>query len=57
MYYRLFDGFIKRRDTYPGGPPAYFEDWTEAVPCAIDALYGVQTILGDGVVVSGCKFT
>ncbi|KAG2040424.1 hypothetical protein BDR03DRAFT_948691 [Suillus americanus] len=51
---RLEDGFVKYRDTYPGGPVAFFADVSQGTYVIKHALYVLQTLLADGVVVYRC---
>ncbi|KAG1848098.1 hypothetical protein DFJ58DRAFT_476131 [Suillus subalutaceus] len=51
---RLEDGFVKYRDTYPGGPVAFFADVSQGLYVIKHALYVLQTLLADGVVVYRC---
>lgn len=51
---RVEDGLVKYRDTYPGGPVAFFADVTEEMFVIKHALYVLQTLLADGVVVFRC---
>ena len=49
---RVMYGLILYRDTWPGGPVGYFEDvslWTFNVK---NHLYIIQSLIGDGVIVS-----
>lgn len=48
---RLYDGFITLRDTFPGGPPAYFGDIAQTTFVFKQAVYIVHTFVGDVVVV------
>ena len=46
------EGLILYRDSYQGGPIAYFSDvslWTFSIK---NHVYIVQTLIGDGVIVS-----
>lgn len=49
---RIHTGFVTVRDTYPGGPVAFFASVTEKTFVIKNALYSLQTVVGDGVVVS-----
>jgi len=44
-------GLVKYRDTFPGGPVAFFTDVTQDTFVIKNAIYSAQTLLGDGVVV------
>jgi hypothetical protein len=46
------EGLILYRDTYPGGPVAYFSDVSQWTFVAKNCVYTAQTLIGDGVVVS-----
>jgi len=48
---RIEDGLVKYRDTFPDGPPAFFADITQRTSVSKNAIYTLQTLLGDGVVV------
>ncbi|KAG1842251.1 hypothetical protein DFJ58DRAFT_732108 [Suillus subalutaceus] len=43
-------GLVKYRDTFPGGPVAFFADVTQDTFVIKNAIYTLQTLLGDGVV-------
>ena len=49
---RVMFGLILYRDTFPGGPTAYFLDVSEWTWNAKNHIYIVQSLIGDGVVVS-----
>jgi hypothetical protein len=49
---RIEDGLVKYRDTFPGGPPAFFADVAQGTFVVKNVIYVMQTLLGDGVVVS-----
>ncbi|KAG1744858.1 hypothetical protein EDB19DRAFT_1960659 [Suillus lakei] len=51
---RVENGFVKYRDTWPGGPAAFFADVTEETYVIKHALYIFQTVLADGVMVYRC---
>ncbi|KAF7368009.1 hypothetical protein MSAN_00866700 [Mycena sanguinolenta] len=51
---RLNIGLILDRDTYPGGPAAFFANPSENTFVFKNAVYGFQTVLGDGVVIYRC---
>ncbi|KAG1737495.1 uncharacterized protein EDB91DRAFT_1290340 [Suillus paluster] len=48
---RIEDGLVKHRDTFPGGPTSYFGDFTLKTYATKHALYLLQTLLADGVVI------
>jgi hypothetical protein len=47
-------GLVKYRDTFPGGPVAFFTDVTQDTFVIKNAIYSAQTLLGDGVVIYRC---
>ncbi|KAG2140175.1 hypothetical protein DEU56DRAFT_735068 [Suillus clintonianus] len=47
-------GLVQYRDTYPGGPMAFFADFHRGTFVAKNAIYTLQTLLGDGVVIYRC---
>lgn len=47
-------GLVKYRDTFPGGPVAFFTDVTQSTFVTKNAIYTLQTLLGDGVVIYRC---
>ncbi|KAG2120250.1 hypothetical protein DEU56DRAFT_928448 [Suillus clintonianus] len=51
---RVQDGLIKYRDTFPGGPVAFFGDVSQETYVIKHALYIIQTLLADGVVIYRC---
>lgn len=51
---RADDALIKYRDTFPGGPGAFFADVTQETYVIKYALYVLQTLLADGVVIYRC---
>ncbi|KAG2053865.1 hypothetical protein BDR06DRAFT_885126 [Suillus hirtellus] len=51
---RVEDGLVKYRDTYPGGPAAFFADVAQETYVIKHALYVLQTLLADGMVVYRC---
>ncbi|KAG2141893.1 hypothetical protein DEU56DRAFT_734031 [Suillus clintonianus] len=51
---RVQDGLVKYRDTFPGGPVAFFGDITQVTYVIKHALYMIQTLLADGVVIYRC---
>jgi hypothetical protein len=48
---RLYSGLVHFRDTYPGGPPAWFANSNDPSFVFKNAVYGFQTVVGDGVAV------
>ncbi|KAH7904415.1 hypothetical protein BJ138DRAFT_914059 [Hygrophoropsis aurantiaca] len=51
---RLVDGLVTYRDTFPKGPPAFFADVAQETFIFTNAVYSLQTLLGDGVVIYRC---
>ncbi|KAG1729894.1 hypothetical protein EDB19DRAFT_1897124 [Suillus lakei] len=51
---RLENGFVKYRDTFPGGPAAFFQDISQPTFLSKNILYAFQTMLGDGVLIYRC---
>ncbi|KAJ8586836.1 hypothetical protein M405DRAFT_771087 [Rhizopogon salebrosus TDB-379] len=51
---RIEDGLVKYRDTFPGGPPAFFPDVAQGTFVIKNVIYVVQTLLGNGVVIYRC---
>ncbi|KAG1812894.1 uncharacterized protein BJ212DRAFT_1276239 [Suillus subaureus] len=51
---RLEDGFVKYRDTFPGGPVAFFQDISQPTFVTKNLIYALQTMIGDGVVIYRC---
>jgi len=51
---RIMEGLILYRDTYPGGPIAYFSDMSQWTFVSTNYLYTAQTLVGDGVVIYRC---
>jgi hypothetical protein len=45
-------GLVTQRDSFPGGPTAFFADVTQSAFIARGCVFTLQTLLGDGVVVS-----
>ncbi|KAJ7653196.1 hypothetical protein DFH06DRAFT_1093434 [Mycena polygramma] len=52
--WRIYDGFITFRDSYPGGTAAWFSNLREPSFIVKSIIYSVQTALGDGVVIYRC---
>jgi len=48
---RVVLGFVKYRDTFPGGPAAYFADITQPLYVAKNLIFTSQTLVGDAVLV------
>ncbi|KAI9573109.1 hypothetical protein HD554DRAFT_1142366 [Boletus coccyginus] len=51
---RVMNGLILYRDTYPGGPVAYFSDVSQWTFYAKNQVYIAQTVVGDGVILYRC---
>ncbi|KIJ62366.1 hypothetical protein HYDPIDRAFT_176509 [Hydnomerulius pinastri MD-312] len=51
---RIEEGLVLYRDTFPGGPPAFFADVAQETFVFKNAVYSLQTLLGDGVVIYRC---
>ncbi|EGN97791.1 hypothetical protein SERLA73DRAFT_182539 [Serpula lacrymans var. lacrymans S7.3] len=51
---RLEEAFVEYRDTFPGGPIAFFSDIKLWGVVSKNVLYTLQTMLGDGVVIYRC---
>ncbi|KAJ7708731.1 hypothetical protein B0H17DRAFT_971287 [Mycena rosella] len=51
---RIYSGLVVFRDTYPGGPPAWFANTSDPSFIFKNAVYSFQTALGDGVVIYRC---
>lgn len=49
---RIEEGLVKYRNTFPGGPVAFFADGTQETYVIKSAVVVMQTLLGDGVVKS-----
>ena len=49
---RIMEGLILYRDTWPGGPVAFFADVSQWTFVYKNYVYTAQTLLGDGVIVS-----
>ncbi|KAJ7751340.1 hypothetical protein B0H14DRAFT_2405650, partial [Mycena olivaceomarginata] len=51
---RLVVAFVTLRDSYPGGPSAWFANPSQRSFITKNAVYTFQTVLGDGVVIYRC---
>ncbi|KAG1827778.1 hypothetical protein EV424DRAFT_596629 [Suillus variegatus] len=51
---RVEDGLVKYRNTFPGGPAAFFADYTQETYVVKTTVILMQTLLADGVVVYRC---
>ncbi|KAG2142360.1 hypothetical protein DEU56DRAFT_979546 [Suillus clintonianus] len=47
-------GLVTYRDTYPGGPVAFFADPAQKTLAMLHVFYFLQTLLADGVVIYRC---
>lgn len=52
---RVCNGLVYKRDTFPGGPIAFFSAPSETTFIAKNIVYLFQTLLGDGVLVRLCE--
>jgi len=48
---RIDEGLVKYRDTFPDGPRAFFADVAQNTFVMKNAIFTLQTLVGDGVVV------
>lgn len=53
---RVQDGLVNYRDTFQGGPEAFFSDVTERTYIVKHMLYVLQTLLADGAMIYRCYF-
>ncbi|KAG1728063.1 uncharacterized protein EDB91DRAFT_1022189, partial [Suillus paluster] len=51
---RTEEGLVQQRDTFPGGPVAFFADVAQWSFVYKNLLYTLQTLVGDGVVIYRC---
>ncbi|KAG2040540.1 hypothetical protein BDR03DRAFT_130235 [Suillus americanus] len=51
---RLEDGLVKYRNTFPGGPAAFFQDISQPTFFTKNIIYAFQIMLGDGVLIYRC---
>ncbi|KAI9061004.1 hypothetical protein FKP32DRAFT_1654885 [Trametes sanguinea] len=51
---RISNGLVFKRDTFPGGPVAFFSQPSETTFIAKNIVYLFQTLLGDGVLIYRC---
>ncbi|KAG2088951.1 uncharacterized protein F5147DRAFT_726486 [Suillus discolor] len=51
---RVEDGLVKYRNTFPGGPVAFFADLSQYTFTVKNVLYILQTLVADGVVIYRC---
>ncbi|EIW82600.1 hypothetical protein CONPUDRAFT_163727 [Coniophora puteana RWD-64-598 SS2] len=51
---RVIEGLVIYRDTYPGGPAAFFADVSQWTFAFKSLLWTLQTLIGDGVVIFRC---
>ena len=48
---RVENGFVKYRDTFPGGPAVYFADTTQPLYLIKSTIFTLQTMVADGALV------
>jgi hypothetical protein len=48
---RIEQGLVTYRNTFPGGPAAFFADVTQVTFVVKNIIYTMQTMIGDGIVV------
>jgi hypothetical protein len=53
---RTEDGLVTYSNTYPGGPAAYFADVAQETYVVKNAIYILQTLVGDAVAVGSIFF-
>ncbi|KAI0660062.1 hypothetical protein C8Q70DRAFT_1053304 [Cubamyces menziesii] len=53
-FIRACRGLVLKRESYPGGPIAFFTQPSEWTFVAKNAVYTVQTLLGDGILIYRC---
>ncbi|KAG1886506.1 hypothetical protein F4604DRAFT_1721975 [Suillus subluteus] len=51
---RIEQGLVTYRNTFPGGPPAFFADVAQETFVIKNVIYTFQTMLGDGVLIYRC---
>ncbi|KAG1798261.1 uncharacterized protein HD556DRAFT_1354430 [Suillus plorans] len=51
---RIEEGLVTYRDTFTGGPAAFFADVTQITFVVKNIIYTMQTMLGDGMVIYRC---
>lgn len=51
---RIEQGLVVQRNTFPGGPQAFFADVAQTTFISKNSIYTLQTLLGDGVVIYRC---
>ncbi|KIM81615.1 hypothetical protein PILCRDRAFT_821390 [Piloderma croceum F 1598] len=51
---RLEEGLVLQRDTFPGGPQAFFADVAQLTFMSRNSIFVIQTTLGDAVVIYRC---
>ncbi|KAG2340514.1 hypothetical protein BDR05DRAFT_937670 [Suillus weaverae] len=51
---RIEQGLVTYRDTFPGGPAAFFADVAQVTFVIKNIIYTLQTMLGDGMVIYRC---
>jgi hypothetical protein len=51
---RIEQGLVTYRNTFPGGPAAFFADITQVTFVVKNIIYTMQTMIGDGIVIYRC---
>jgi len=51
---RIEQGLVVQRNSFPGGPSAFFADVTQSTFISKNSVYTLQTLLGDGVLIYRC---
>jgi hypothetical protein len=51
---RIEQGLVTYRDTFPGGPAAFFADISQITFVVKNIIYTMQTMVGDGMVIYRC---
>lgn len=51
---RIEQGLVTYRDTFPGGPQAFFADVSQVTFVIKNIIYTMQTMVGDGMVIYRC---
>ncbi|KAG1847097.1 hypothetical protein C8R48DRAFT_615912 [Suillus tomentosus] len=53
-FIRVEQGLVTYRNTFPGGPAAFFADVAQITFVVKNIIYNLQTMLGDGIVIYRC---
>ncbi|KAG1896574.1 uncharacterized protein F5891DRAFT_1192923 [Suillus fuscotomentosus] len=53
-FIRVEQGLVTYRNTFPGGPSAFFADVSQITFVVKNIIYNLQTMLGDGIVIYRC---